>query len=82
MQISNTGTLRHSCLLASAGTAPLATCDEYQQVDYMPFDPSVKRTEGTLVGPDGKRFKTTKGAPQIIMNLCHNKAEVRYRITT
>eukprot|EP00243_Klebsormidium_subtile_P003303 TRINITY_DN16657_c0_g1_i1.p1 TRINITY_DN16657_c0_g1~~TRINITY_DN16657_c0_g1_i1.p1 ORF type:complete len:982 (+),score=329.76 TRINITY_DN16657_c0_g1_i1:182-3127(+) len=58
------------------GTAPLAKCDEYQQVDYMPFDPSVKRTEGTLVGPDGKKFKTTKGAPQIIMGLCHNKAEI------
>ena len=27
------------------------------QVDYMPFDPTVKRTEGTIRGPDGNVFK-------------------------
>jgi H+-transporting ATPase len=58
------------------GSANIELCDTYQQVDYMPFDPSVKRTEGTLIGPDGVRFKTTKGAPQIIMGLCHNKNEI------
>jgi H+-transporting ATPase len=45
-----------------------------QQIDYMPFDPTIKRTQGTVEYPDlngtpGKSFKTTKGAPDIIMAL-------------
>jgi magnesium-transporting ATPase (P-type) len=51
------------------GTAKLDALDVYEQVDFMPFDPTVKRTEGTIKGPDGKVFKVTKGAPNIIMNL-------------
>jgi H+-transporting ATPase len=37
----------------------------------MPFDPVVKRTEGTII-ENGKRFKTTKGAPHVILNLTKN----------
>jgi H+-transporting ATPase len=44
--------------------------DQFEQIDFMPFDPTIKRTEGTLKGPDGKVFKTTKGAPHIIVKLC------------
>jgi hypothetical protein len=36
------------------GQVDLAKCDEYTQTDFMPFDPTIKRTEGTLRGPDGK----------------------------
>jgi H+-transporting ATPase len=39
-----------------------------QQVDYAPFDPIIKRTEATLV-ENSKQFKTTKGAPHIILKL-------------
>ena len=35
----------------------------------MPFDPTVKRTEGTIVLPSGESFKASKGAPHIILNL-------------
>eukprot|EP01035_Chromulina_nebulosa_P039568 gene39568-53495_t len=40
----------------------------------MPFDPIVKRTEGTVRdNTTGKTYKTTKGAPNIILNLItHN----------
>ena len=34
----------------------------------MPFDPKIKRTEGTISlkdDPSGKVFKCTKGAPQV-----------------
>lgn len=41
-----------------------------QQLDFMPFDPTVKRTEGTVRDMRTKRvFKTTKGAPNIIGKL-------------
>jgi H+-transporting ATPase len=39
------------------------------QIDYMPFDPTVKRTEGTIVLPSGESFKVSKGAPHVIMAL-------------
>ncbi|GIL72639.1 hypothetical protein Vretimale_4385 [Volvox reticuliferus] len=43
----------------------------YEQIDYMPFDPTIKRTEGTIRDTStGKIFKVTKGAPHIILKLC------------
>ena len=40
------------------------------QLDFMPFDPMVKRTEGTIETAQGEKFKTTKGAPNILLKLC------------
>ena len=57
-------------------TVDLASLDAYEQVDFLPFDPTIKRTEGTLRGPDGKVFKTTKGAPHIIAKLCKDQEVV------
>ncbi len=45
--------------------------NEYKQVTYTPFDPSVKRTEA-IIEVNGKRFRAVKGAAQVIMSLCHN----------
>jgi hypothetical protein len=39
----------------------LSQLDVYEQQEFVPFDPTVKRTEATLKGPDGRVFKTTKG---------------------
>ena len=40
------------------------------QNEYMPFDPIVKRTQGTLtIVESGKTFKTTKGAPHVLLQL-------------
>ena len=36
-------------------------------VHFQPFDPVHKRTEATVKGADGKQFKVTKGAPQVIL---------------
>eukprot|EP00605_Chrysophyceae_sp_TOSAG23-4_P002329 GSChrysophyteH1.ASY1.ANO1.2575.1 assembled CDS len=48
-----------------------------EQTDYMPFDPTVKRTEGSVkVISTGKEFKTTKGAPHILMALCESDGDV------
>eukprot|EP00121_Abeoforma_whisleri_P011129 Awhi_evm1s10267 len=58
------------------GAADLDKLDSYEQIDFMPFDPAIKRTQGTLKGPDGKIFRTSKGAPQVILDLTHNKAEL------
>lgn len=40
------------------------------QNEYMPFDPIFKRTEGNITEVEsGKKFKTTKGAPHILLKL-------------
>lgn len=47
------------------GSVDLPSLDNYEMLDYMPFDPIEKRTEGTIKGPDGEVFRTTKGAPHV-----------------
>ena len=48
----------------------------------MPFNPTDKRTEATVRAPDGSVFKVSKGAPQVILRLAHNKDELRGRVET
>lgn len=49
----------------------------YQTGHFQPFDPVHKRTEAAVTGPDGKAFKVTKGAPQVILALSANAGEVK-----
>lgn len=51
-------------------------------LDYLPFDPTTKRTEGTLRSKKtGVEFKTTKGAPHIILNLLsETERDVKERV--
>ncbi|MEJ2711512.1 MAG: HAD-IC family P-type ATPase [Anaerolineales bacterium] len=53
------------------------TLKGYQVVHFMPFDPVHKRTEATVKGVDGTEFKVTKGAPQVILELSANAAQVK-----
>ena len=49
----------------------------YQVVHFQPFDPVHKRTEATVKATDGKTFKVTKGAPQVILQLSANAGQVK-----
>jgi H+-transporting ATPase len=49
----------------------------YKVTHFQPFDPVHKRTEATVTGTDGKAFKVTKGAPQVILALSTNAGEVK-----
>jgi H+-transporting ATPase len=49
----------------------------YEVVHFQPFDPVHKRTEATVKSKDGKTFKTTKGAPQVILELSANAGQVK-----
>jgi H+-transporting ATPase len=53
------------------------TLQSYQAVHFVPFDPVHKRTEATVKGADGKEFKVTKGAPQVILKLSANAGQVK-----
>ncbi|MGA9260521.1 MAG: plasma-membrane proton-efflux P-type ATPase [Desulfobacterales bacterium] len=48
----------------------------YEVTHFLPFDPVHKRTEATVKGVDGKEFNVTKGAPQVILALAANAAQV------
>jgi len=48
----------------------------YQVIHFQPFDPVHKRTEAIVKGTDGKEFKVTKGAPQVILELSANAGQV------
>jgi H+-transporting ATPase len=44
-----------------------------EQIEYMPFDPVIKRTEGTIRDRiTGHIFKTSKGAPHVILKLVND----------
>ena len=49
----------------------------FEVVHFLPFDAVHKRTEATVKDVDGKLFKATKGAPQVILELSGNAAQVR-----
>lgn len=52
------------------GAVDLHSLDIMEQLDYMPFDPIVKRTEGTVKDTTtGKVYKCTKGAPHVLLKL-------------
>ena len=52
----------------------------YRVAHFQPFDPVHKRTEATVETADGKTFKVTKGAPQVIMALSANAGQVNFEV--
>ena len=49
----------------------------YRVLHFQPFDPVHKRTEASIKAADGRTFKVTKGAPQVILGLSANSEEVK-----
>ncbi len=64
-------------LAVLGGLKDKAALKPFQVTHFQPFDPVHKRTEATVTGPDGKTFKVTKGAPQVIQALAANGAAVK-----
>ncbi|MCK5697760.1 MAG: plasma-membrane proton-efflux P-type ATPase [Gammaproteobacteria bacterium] len=51
--------------------------DNYTINKFIPFDPVGKRTESNVLDPQGKTQRFTKGAPQVIIDLCHLEGETK-----
>jgi H+-transporting ATPase len=49
----------------------------YHVEQFQPFEPIGKRTEATVTTANGSTFKVTKGAPQVILALSANAADVK-----
>ncbi|KAK4272031.1 hypothetical protein QN277_020637 [Acacia crassicarpa] len=51
-----------------------------QEVHFLPFNPTDKRTALTYIDGDGKMHRVSKGAPEQILNLAPNKSEIERRV--
>jgi len=56
------------------GAADIKALDAVVQDEYIPFDPTLKRTEATVTTA-GETFKVTKGAPHVVIDLCTKTEE-------
>ena len=64
-------------LAVLGGLKEKAALKPYQVTHFQPFDPVHKRTEATVKDKDGKTFRVTKGAPQVILALSANAEAVK-----
>ncbi|XP_035546174.1 ATPase 11, plasma membrane-type-like isoform X1 [Juglans regia] len=51
-----------------------------QEVHFLPFNPTDKRTALTYIDGAGKMQRVSKGAPEQILNLAHNKTELERKV--
>ncbi|KAM0842177.1 hypothetical protein ACQ4PT_058526 [Festuca glaucescens] len=51
-----------------------------EEVHFLPFNPTDKRTALTYIDGDGKMYRVSKGAPEQILNLAHNKLEIERKV--
>ena len=52
----------------------------YRVNHFHPFDSVYKRTEADVTGPDGHSFRTTKGAPQVVLEMASNVDTVKDQV--
>ena len=64
-------------LAVLAGLKDKDALKDYDVLHFQPFDPVHKRTEATVKAKDGKTFKVTKGAPQVILKMSADAAQVK-----
>lgn len=57
-----------------------AQTSDYEVVHFQPFDPVHKRSEATVRAKDGGEFRTSKGAPQVILELAVDSAAIRKQV--
>ncbi|KAM3310493.1 hypothetical protein ACQJBY_031274 [Aegilops geniculata] len=51
-----------------------------QELHFRPFNHTDKRTALTYIDGDGKMYRVSKGAPEQILNLAHNKSEIAQKV--
>ncbi|GAB2269924.1 Plasma membrane ATPase 3 [Dionaea muscipula] len=50
------------------------------EIHFLPFNPTDKRTALTYIDGHGKMHRVSKGAPEQILHLAHNKADIERRV--
>ncbi|KAL0395168.1 UNVERIFIED_CONTAM: Plasma membrane ATPase 1 [Sesamum latifolium] len=68
------------CAIVSMLDDPKEARAGITEVHFLPFNPTDKRTALTYVDTDGKMHRVSKGAPEQILNLASNKAEIAKKV--
>jgi H+-transporting ATPase len=69
-------------LAVLGGLADTSALDTYTITHFEPFNPVDKRTEATVTDTDGTTSKVSKGAPQVILALAEDTAEITGAVDT
>jgi hypothetical protein len=59
----------------------LTKCNEYEQIEFEPFDPRNKYTKGRLRDKGGNIFEIMKGAPHVLLDKAWNKVRASHSLT-
>ena len=51
--------------------------EQFTELDFVPFDPTSKKTVATVRSPNGDVFKTCKGMTNIVLDMCPTSSETR-----
>ncbi|PHT88124.1 Plasma membrane ATPase 1 [Capsicum annuum] len=51
-----------------------------REIHFLPFNPTDKRTALTYLDGEGKMHRVSKGAPEQILNLAHNKSDIERKV--
>ncbi|KAK2980436.1 hypothetical protein RJ640_014223, partial [Escallonia rubra] len=51
-----------------------------KEIHFLPFNPTDKRTALTYIDKAGKMHRVSKGAPEQILNLAHNRSEIERKV--
>ncbi|KAL8547413.1 hypothetical protein ACS0TY_006949 [Phlomoides rotata] len=68
------------CAIVSMLDDPKEARAGIEEIHFLPFNPTDKRTALTYLDSDGKMHRVSKGAPEQILNLARNKAEIANRV--
>ena len=70
------------CITQAVPKDDKARLAQFVEIEFEPFNPTDKRTEALIKAPDGSVFKVTKGAPQYILRMAHNAAQLKGAVET
>ncbi|MBS1518189.1 MAG: plasma-membrane proton-efflux P-type ATPase [Bacteroidetes bacterium] len=62
------------------GLKDKSSLNDFEVIHFQPFDPVHKRTEATVRTKDGKTFRVTKGAPQVILEISGNTIQIKDQV--
>ena len=68
-------------LAVLAGVEDREGIKKYKIKHFQPFDPVKKRTEAEVESPEGKAFKVSKGAPQVILDLVDADTQLKEEVS-
>jgi len=69
-----------SCMIQGLKPEYKDRLETYTELDFVPFNPTDKRTIATVQDTSGRVFQVAKGAAQVILNMAYNADEIRNQV--